>query len=332
MSIDSSNINSYYFTTTVNLNGQYNSKEFYCKGATWVISLDNITDSNMEIKISYKGKPTNKSVRLSINNGNNNEYFNIDKEHHYIHNFSIDEFYDKGFCLYKFEFGSIENINNVTVGITFIEETTEYSYLQYISEKIKPENYILLPNISTFNKIYIHEINKKQYIYCKYFDQINKFNNFVEDYSDVIFEIGDNHKIIKAHRVILASRCPYFKTVFENAITENSHENGIINIKLPNENYTSFKALIDFLYKGKCYVPKSKKVMEDLLNLAYQYHINNLIEDIEDELINNTDNYLKDELEESFNDNNSNDIDAIMDDQETHLYTVNNSLMAKKIN
>ena len=333
MSIDISNINSYYFTTNVEINASYCSKKFFCKGATWIIKIDNITNNSMDIKFSYDREPQNtSSVRLSINNGNNNEYFNIDRKNHYIHNYSIEEFYNKNFCLYKFEYDAIENIHEITVGITLLRDTTEYSYLQYISEKIIPEDYILLPGASTYNDIYIHEIGDKQYIYCKYIDQINNFNNFIQEYSDVEFEVGNHQKIIKAHRVILASRCPSFNTLFEEQAENFDSSNGVLKIELPNENYTSFKALIDYLYKGKCYMPKSKKALNDLLNLAYEYHINNLIESIEEELERSENNNYVDENNgeddsDTFEDKEVN----LYDDENAHLFKLDKALLSKKL-
>eukprot|EP00833_Pecoramyces_ruminatium_P015471 jgi/Orpsp1_1/1189503/evm.model.d7180000072502.1 len=332
MNIDISNINSYYYTTNVEVNSIYCSKEFYCKGATWTIKIENITNSSMDIKISYNGNPINSSVRLSINNGNNNEYFNINRKNHYIHNYRLDEFYSKSFCLYKFEYDSIENIHEITVGITLIKDSTEYSYLQYISEKVIPENYILLPKASTFNSIYIHEINNKQYIYCKYVDQINNYNNFIPEYFDVEFEVGKYQKIIKAHRVILASRCSTFKDLFEEQMSVNSDSNNYLKIALPDEDYLSFKALIDYLYKGKCYIPKSKKVIDNLLNLAYQYQVNNLIESIEEEISEHANIYTEDKNEINEADvNEDKSIDLNLNNKEIHLFTFNNSIMAKRL-
>jgi len=331
MSIDISNINSYYYTTSVEVNSSYCSKEFYYEGAIWTIKIENVTNSSMDIKILFNGNPINSSVRLSINNGNNNEYFNIDRKNHYIHNYNIEEFYNKSFCLYKFEYDSIENIHEITIGITLLKDSSEYSYLQYFSEKVIPENYILLPNASSFNNIYIHEINNKQYIYCKYIDQINNFNNFIQEYSDVEFEIGKYQKIIKAHRVILASRCPSFKELFEKQNLIHGESNDCLKIVLPDEDYVSFKALIDYLYKGKCYLPKSKRIIDNLLNLAYQYHVNNLIESIEEEISDHENIYVEDEIEENEIDTYDEDRDINLNNQDIHLFTLDNSVIAKKL-
>jgi len=331
MSTYISNINSYYFTTTVEINANYSSKEFFCNGATWIIKIENITNNSMDIKFSYNGNPRNtSSVRLSINNGSKNECFSIDRKNHYIHNYSLDEFYNKNFCLYQFQYDSIETINKITVGITLINSSTDYSYLQYFSEKVIPENYILLPSASSYNDVYIHEIEGKQYIYSKYIDQINNFNNFTQEYSDVEFEIGKHQKVIKAHRVILASRCPSFKILFEEQALHNNSSNGILRIVLPSYNYTSFKALIDYHYKGKCYIPKSRKVLGDLLDLAYQYHVYNLIESIEEKLANPENNYLEEENEEIDTDTFENE-EINSNNRDIHLFKLDSILKSKTL-
>ena len=60
-----------------------------------------------------------------------------------------------------------------------------------------------------------------------------------EAFSDVVFEVGENHERIKAHKLILAMRSPVFERMFYGALPEKDEPILIEDLK-PD----AFKALL----------------------------------------------------------------------------------------
>jgi hypothetical protein len=71
-------------------------------------------------------------------------------------------------------------------------------------------------------------------------------NSYVFDdtFSDVKFVVGPSREVIRAHRVVLATRSSYFCNMFTNGMTETS--NGIV--ELPDVDMQSVRLLLMFIY------------------------------------------------------------------------------------
>jgi len=66
-----------------------------------------------------------------------------------------------------------------------------------------------------------------------------------QDFSDISFIIGQ--KKIRAHRVILASRCPMFKAMFTSGLQESREK----EIPIENVSYETFKEMLVYLYTNE---------------------------------------------------------------------------------
>ena len=95
--------------------------------------------------------------------------------------------------------------------------------------------------------------------------------------TDVVFKCGDRE--LKAHRAILASQSPVFKTMFEVDMKEK--ETGIVNISEVDPEVVS--EMLTYIYTGKA--PNICKHAKDLLNIANQYELNRLFTMCQSKLI-----------------------------------------------
>jgi hypothetical protein len=68
------------------------------------------------------------------------------------------------------------------------------------------------------------------------------------DFADVIFQLNDGRKLF-AHRVILASRCPYFNKMFCYEL--NATRPGVCNIDVHDHDSNTFSRTIEYIYKNR---------------------------------------------------------------------------------
>ncbi|KAI5716250.1 hypothetical protein M8J76_003465 [Diaphorina citri] len=85
---------------------------------------------------------------------------------------------------------------------------------------------------------------------------------------DAQFEVDG--RIIRAHKIILASRSQYFRAMFTSQMKESFE----CVIKLSNVSYDIFSSIIDFLYTGQIEV--SNENIESLFHLSHLYDIKQL--------------------------------------------------------
>ena len=95
----------------------------------------------------------------------------------------------------------------------------------------------------------------------------DKFLVLQSEYVDCSLACEDG--IIGAHRIILAGCSTYFQQLF--ARTSNTHP----IIFLTNTRRSLVLLLMEFIYRGKTYVPQDK--LTKLLELGRQLHIKGLI-------------------------------------------------------
>lgn len=85
---------------------------------------------------------------------------------------------------------------------------------------------------------------------------------------DAQFEVDG--RIVRAHKIILASRSQYFRAMFTSQMKESFE----CVIKLNNVSYDIFSSIIDFLYTGQIEV--SNNNIESLFHLSHLYDIKQL--------------------------------------------------------
>ncbi|CAI2181659.1 8397_t:CDS:1 [Funneliformis geosporum] len=104
-----------------------------------------------------------------------------------------------------------------------------------------------------------------------------KFDNKYEDcfgddsFSDIEFELDCGSRI-KAHRVILSSSSSYFKIMFSSQWKERDMD--VVPIR--ETNYTSFRAILYFIYSGKLLGLESFDEFEHAFKLADMMMLKNL--------------------------------------------------------
>jgi len=91
-------------------------------------------------------------------------------------------------------------------------------------------------------------------------------------------------KQLYAHRVILSSRCEYFKLLFDSQMKEATE--GIIHV--PDISYECFVVFLLFLYTDRTELTGDNVV--DLLALANQYNVPRLTQLCEQHIVSNMDN------------------------------------------
>lgn len=99
-----------------------------------------------------------------------------------------------------------------------------------------------------------------------------------ETYKDVSFVLEED-KVIRAHRCILAARCPVLRAMLESGMAESGAE--VIPIRdLP---YAGFYALLQFIYTGTADI--TAHVAQDVFVVAHQYGMEDLKDQCEHELV-----------------------------------------------
>jgi len=88
-------------------------------------------------------------------------------------------------------------------------------------------------------------------------------------YSDLSFVVNGVH--IRAHKVILAARCPYFQRMFEGRFKERNQA----SFNVDDTSTESFLALLEFLYTGEESVVHHENVVE-LLSLSDRFMVEDL--------------------------------------------------------
>ncbi|KAL0969880.1 hypothetical protein UPYG_G00233730 [Umbra pygmaea] len=88
-----------------------------------------------------------------------------------------------------------------------------------------------------------------------------------EEYSDVTFVVEG--KCFPAHRVILASRCQYFRAMLYNGMKESQHQ---AEVSLEDTQAEAFSMLLQYLYTGRVSLSVAREdVLLDFLGLAHRY-------------------------------------------------------------
>ena len=95
---------------------------------------------------------------------------------------------------------------------------------------------------------------------------------------DITFVIEECGSEIKAHKLIMAMGSPMCKKQFFGELRENKHE-----ILIVNTTKDAFVTLVDFLYgKEVDWAKKTIKDLFDVANMAEEYQIDALTEEIEE--------------------------------------------------
>lgn len=88
-----------------------------------------------------------------------------------------------------------------------------------------------------------------------------------EEYSDVTFLVEG--KCFPAHRIILASRCQYFRALLYNGMKESQPQ---AEISLEDTQAEAFSMLLQYLYTGRASLSTAREeVLLDFLGLAHRY-------------------------------------------------------------
>ncbi|XP_062312094.1 BTB/POZ domain-containing protein 9-like [Osmerus eperlanus] len=88
-----------------------------------------------------------------------------------------------------------------------------------------------------------------------------------EEYSDVTFLVEG--KRFPAHRVILASRCQYFRAMLYNGMKESQPQ---AEVHLQDTQAEAFSMLLQYLYTGRASLTSARQdVLLDFLGLAHRY-------------------------------------------------------------
>ncbi|OQV15078.1 BTB/POZ domain-containing protein 9 [Hypsibius exemplaris] len=94
-------------------------------------------------------------------------------------------------------------------------------------------------------------------------------------YSDLTLHVGG--EALKLHRVILASRCEYFRALLFGSLRESNES----EVTLHETDLTTFKILLKYIYTGKIHVSELKfDVLVGLLGLINQYGFPRLEQDL----------------------------------------------------
>lgn len=80
----------------------------------------------------------------------------------------------------------------------------------------------------------------------QFFKSLNKFRSD-QLFCDISIKIDD--KIIKAHRIVMASTIPYFEAMFSSNMLENL--TNTVEIKDDEISYSTFEKIVDYAYSGK---------------------------------------------------------------------------------
>jgi len=103
---------------------------------------------------------------------------------------------------------------------------------------------------------------------CKPDPLINLINS--AEYSDIKIRVGG--KILNAHRIILYTRSPHFRQMFDCGMIESTQK----EINIPDERSQTFLALLNYIYSTN-YTPNEDTVV-DLLSLANAYNMPHLLQ------------------------------------------------------
>lgn len=90
-------------------------------------------------------------------------------------------------------------------------------------------------------------------------------------YTDVEFIVGEEKRIVKAHRVILCLGCDTFSRMLDSGMKESSE----MRIELPKCNIRAFHLLKQFLYTGNANIVDENVALE-VLHLAEEYMLPHL--------------------------------------------------------
>merc|ERR1712243_523010 len=99
--------------------------------------------------------------------------------------------------------------------------------------------------------------------------QLNTANNYGKlrinsDFKDVTL-VGDDHKVILAHKVIMSSSSEYFKSI----LTQHNHSHPLIC--LDGVNSEDIENVLDFIYKGEVQV--SQEDLNRFLQISHKLKI-----------------------------------------------------------
>lgn len=113
-------------------------------------------------------------------------------------------------------------------------------------------------------------------------------------YSDIILKLNDTGSVVKAHKCVLYVRSKPFKEIIENLETDSSiqkSEEGYPVVDLRSRISgderirQAFVLMINFLYSGEIVFPKDPTDVVEILKLAKEYHIEDLEEICEDDIV-----------------------------------------------
>ena len=104
--------------------------------------------------------------------------------------------------------------------------------------------------------------------------------------SDLTLEVGEEKKLIPVHKVILAARCDFFRTMFSGPFLESTSS----TLSLPHTNSDALDIVLRFIYTGSVDVQSivgdidSLDVASNVLHLADLWGMTTLFNLIEDSL------------------------------------------------
>lgn len=124
-------------------------------------------------------------------------------------------------------------------------------------------------NASESNHIYFR---KKQFL--RFFQQLNALREDDKFCDVTIKPIGASEtEIIKAHKLIICSASPYFKTFLCGSFRENEFVN---EITIENISYPYLKSIVDFFYTGELVI--SSENVQGLLPAAQILQVDDVVQ------------------------------------------------------
>jgi len=96
-------------------------------------------------------------------------------------------------------------------------------------------------------------------------------------YCDLEFEVGTNKRKFTAHLALIIARCPYFKTVLKETVSDSDR---LYNIKLPDVDNKFFELILRYFYTDELYLPNEISVDEvfQYLDIVDSFKLNRIVE------------------------------------------------------
>ncbi|RHZ77261.1 hypothetical protein Glove_183g70 [Diversispora epigaea] len=130
----------------------------------------------------------------------------------------------------------------------------------------------------------------------KFYDRLsNDLTQLLENPIDynVTIEVGEapNNQIFEVHSYILQSRCPYFKTKFNESRFNKNH---VKELKIPNISTKVFNVIIKYIYGGTISLEKLENaIIFDLLMASHELDLDELVEHLQTHLITDNASWLR---------------------------------------